>query len=84
MDACAEASGELEVLNVEAGGAFFIGDRAVEPKELAVYLRSRFQQRPSLKLHLRADAATPASKVKELLRIASEAGALDVVYGIRR
>jgi biopolymer transport protein ExbD len=80
----ADAAGELEVLNVDVGGTLFIGERAVEPRELATHLRSRFQQRASFKLHLRADAATPAAKVKEILRMASEAGALEVVYGIRR
>lgn len=83
-ETAANSSAELEVLNVDAGGRLFIGERALEPKELAAHLRSRFQQRPSLKLHLRADAATPASKVKEILRMAAEAGALEIVYGIRR
>jgi biopolymer transport protein ExbD len=75
---------EFEVLNVEADGKLFIGDRAIEPAQLAAHLRNRFQQRASLKLHLRADAATPASKIKELLRVAAGAGAVDIVYGIRR
>lgn len=77
-------SGELEVVNVDGTGKLFVGDRAVDSSELTAHLRGRFQQRPSLKLHLRADAATPAHKVKEILRLASEAGALEIVYGIRR
>ena len=75
---------EREVLNLDAAGALFVGERPVDLTQLAAHLRSRLQQRPALKLHLRADAATPASKIKELLRIAAEAGALDIVYGIRR
>ncbi len=77
-------SGEFEVLNVDAAGKLFVGDRAIEPSELTAHLRGRLHQRPSLKLHLRADAATRASRVKEILRLASEAGALEIVYGIRR
>ena len=77
-------SGELEVLNVDAAGKLFVGERAVEPSELTAHLRGRFQQRPSLKLHLRADAATPAAKIKEILRLVSEAGAVEIFYGIRR
>ncbi len=76
-------TGEREVLNVDAGGALFLGERPVDLAGLAAHLRVRFQQRPALKLHLRADAATPASKIKELLRVAAEAGALEIVYGIR-
>jgi biopolymer transport protein ExbD len=75
--------GEREVLNVDAGGALFVGERPIDIAGLASHLRVRFQQRPALKLHLRADAATPASRIKELLRVAAEAGALEVVYGIR-
>jgi biopolymer transport protein ExbD len=77
-------AGEREVLNVEAGGGLFLGERAVALPELGAYLRSRLALRPALKLHLRADAATPASRIKELLRVAAEAGVLDIVYGIRR
>ncbi len=76
--------GELEVLNVEADGRLFVGDRFVPQNELAVHLRKRFQHSASLKLHLRAAAATPASKVKEVLQIAAEAGAAEIVYGVRR
>ena len=79
-----KTDGEREVLNVEAGGALFLGERPVALPELAAHLRERFRLRPALKLHLRADAATPAAKIKELLRVAAEAGALEVVYGIRR
>ncbi len=79
----AKGPAEREVLNLDAGGALFVGERPVDLAELAAHLRARLQQRPALKLHLRADATTPASKIKELLRIAAEAGALDIVYGIR-
>jgi biopolymer transport protein ExbD len=76
--------GECEVLNVDANGLLFVGERPIAPGELQVHLRSRFKQRPGLKLHLRADAATPASKIKELVRMAAETGAQEVFYGIRR
>ena len=79
-----KTNGEREVLNVDADGKLFVGERPVALPELGVHLRERFRQRPTLKLHLRADAATPASRIKELLRVAAEAGALEIVYGIRR
>ena len=83
-EAEAKTDGEREVLNVDAGGALFVGERPVAIAELTVYLRERFRQRPALKLHLRADAATTAARIKELLRIAAEAGVLEIVYGVRR
>lgn len=83
VDLDGKTGGEREVLNLDAGGALFLGERPVGLPELATHLRERFRQRPALKLHLRADAATPASRIKELLRVAAEAGALEVVYGVR-
>lgn len=79
-----QVPGECEVLNLDANGILFVGERQVAPGELQAHLRERFQQRPGLKLHLRADAATPASKIKELVRMAAETGAQEILYGIRR
>jgi biopolymer transport protein ExbD len=74
---------EMEVVNVDALGALFAGDRPLDTPALAAYLRTRFEKNPALKLHLRADAVTPAAKIKELARVAAEAGAIEIVYGIR-
>lgn len=76
-------SGGLEVLNVGADGGVFVGEHFMQPNELALHLRKRFQQSPSLTLHLRADAATPASKIKEIVQMAAGAGAAEIVYGVR-
>ncbi|NBV86279.1 MAG: hypothetical protein EBS01_08475, partial [Verrucomicrobia bacterium] len=58
------------------------GERPVRAEELATHLRTRFQNTPPLKLQVRADASTPAAKIKEIMRLAAEAGALEVVYGV--
>jgi biopolymer transport protein ExbD len=79
-----ENTGEREVINIDAGGAWFCGDQPVSTTELAARLRQRFAQHPPLKLQVRADAETPASRIKELISLAAEAGALEVVYGVAK
>ncbi len=75
---------ELELVNIDADGALFAGERPLDATALAAHLRTRFKKNPVPKLYLRADAATPAAKIKEIARMASEAGAIEIVYGIRR
>ncbi len=75
--------GERDVINIDASGAWFTGDKKVSTSELAVHLRERFKNRPPLKLQVRADAETPAAKIKELMALAADAGASEVVYGVR-
>ena len=74
--------GDRDVVNIDAGGRIFSGSRPVTAKELASYLRQRFKDYPPLKLYLRADAATPGKRIKEVMAIASEAGAIEVIFGV--
>jgi len=79
-----ENSGERDVINVDSSGKWFAGDTPVNRSELAAHLRSRFQSHPPLKLQVRADARTPAAKIKEIMSIAADAGAVEVVYGVSK
>jgi biopolymer transport protein ExbD len=79
-----ENTSEREVINIDAAGAWFCGDQAVSTTELVARLRQRFSNHPPLKLQVRADAETPASRIKELMALAAEAGALEVVYGVAK
>jgi biopolymer transport protein ExbD len=51
---------------------------------LTVHLQERFKNYPPLKLYIRADARTPGKQIKEVMRIASEAGAIEVIFGVRQ
>ncbi len=53
-------------------------------KELTTYLKERFKNYPSLKLYVRTDARTPGRQVKEVMKIAAEAGAIEVIFGVRQ
>lgn len=74
--------GDRDVVNIDDKGQLFSGSRPVTSKELAAHLKERFKLSPPLKLYVRADASTPGRKIKEVMAIASEAGAVDVIFGV--
>ena len=74
--------GDRDVVNIDADGHLFSGSRPLTAKELSSYLQQRFKDYPPLKLYLRADAATPGKRIKEVMAIASEAGAIEVIFGV--
>ncbi len=74
--------GDRDVVNIDADGRLFSGSRPVTAKELAAHLKQRFKDYPPLKLYVRADAATPGKRIKEVMAIASEAGAIEVIFGV--
>ena len=49
-----------------------------------MHLKERFKNYPPLKLYVRADARTPGRQIKEVMKIASEAGAIEVIFGVRQ
>jgi biopolymer transport protein ExbD len=74
--------GDRDLVNIDDKGQLFSGSRPVTTKELTAHLKERFKINPPLKLYVRADAGTPGKKIKEVMAIASEAGAVDVIFGV--
>jgi biopolymer transport protein ExbD len=74
--------GDRDVVNIDETGQLFSGSRPVTAKELAAHLKQRFKDFPPLKLYIRADAGTHGKKIKEAMAIASEAGAIEIVFGV--
>jgi len=74
--------GDRDVVNIDETGRLFSGSRPVTAKELATHLKQRFKDFPPLKLYIRADAGTHGKKIKEVMAIASEAGAIEIVFGV--
>lgn len=70
-----------DIISIDAKGDYFIGQDPADKKQLAAYLKKRFEITPPLRLYVRADKNTPGRRVKELMRIASEAGAVNVIFG---
>lgn len=68
-------------LSIDSAGNYFIGDRLATKEEMLVYLKDRFKNYPPLRLYIRADQAARGEKISEIMSLAAEAGALDVIFG---
>ena len=70
-----------DIISIDDQGRYFIGSEPTDKKSLAAYLKKRFENYPPLRLYIRADKTTPAKKIKEIMKMAADAGALDVIFG---
>ncbi|MFZ9920850.1 MAG: ExbD/TolR family protein [Terrimicrobiaceae bacterium] len=70
-----------DIISIDGDGVYYIGQRKSDKKELTAYLKERFKVTPPLRIYVRADKNTPGKQIKELMRIASEAGAVNVIFG---
>lgn len=70
-----------EIININADGVFHVGDQPVGAGELKAYLLERFRNHPPLRIYVRADRRARSEQTKELVRMATEAGATHVIVG---
>lgn len=70
-----------DIISIDGEGNYHIGQRMADKKELTAHLKERFKVTPPLRIYVRADKDTPGKQIKELMRIASEAGAVNVIFG---
>ena len=70
-----------DIISIDKDGIYYIGKNPADKKELTAHLKERFKVTPPLRLYVRADKNTPGKQIKELMRIASEAGAVNVIFG---
>lgn len=73
-----------DTINIDKQGIYFVGDQHYSREQMAAYLKKRFIKFPPLRIYLRADQDTPARKIREFMQMATEAGALDVIFGTYR
>jgi biopolymer transport protein ExbD len=71
---------DRDVINIDAQGMLYSGDVAMTDKEMATYLKKRLAAQPPLKIYVRADANTHGKRIKEVMRMAAEAGAVTVIF----
>jgi len=74
---------DAELIQLDGSGSLFLGERPITRSELAAHLRRRTEANPKVKLLFRADASTHANRILEIVRTASEAGVVQIAYGIR-
>lgn len=70
-----------DIISIDGQGGYFIGAEPTDKKSLAEYLKKRFENQPPLRLYIRADKNTPGRKIKEVMKMAADAGAVDVIFG---
>ena len=70
-----------DIISIDKDGTYYIGQTPADKKQLTHHLKERFKVTPPLRLYVRADKNTPGKQIKELMRIASEAGAVNVIFG---
>ncbi len=70
-----------DIISIDGEGRYHIGQEPADKKSLTAHLKERFKVTPPLRLYVRADKNTPGRQIKELMRIASEAGAVNVIFG---
>lgn len=79
-----EDQGNRDIISIDGNGQYFIGQQQATKQELAEHLKRRFRNSSQLRLYVRADQGTPGKQIKELMRMAAEAGAVNVIFGSYR
>lgn len=69
-----------DIINIDAAGRLYTGDNEVDLPQLKRYLKQRLIDYPPLMISVRADSKTPAKQIKEVMKAAAEAGAVEVVF----
>ncbi len=74
---------DRDIVHLDGEGRYYIGDQSLSEDELRSHLRARFRDFPPLQIYLRADRNTPAKKIREFVEMASDAGAIDLIFGVQ-
>ncbi len=77
----AEDLSNRDIINLDENGALWLSSRQLSDEDMQAYLKNRFKVNPPLKIYLRADKNTPAKRIRQFMKMASEAGAINVIFG---
>ena len=73
---------ERDIINIDGEGQYYIGDQPATKEEVLAHLKVKFEDFPPLQIYLRADQNTPTKKIREFVEIATEVGAIDLIFGV--
>lgn len=73
---------QRDVINIDGEGSYYLGDRAATKEEVLDHLRAKFRDFPPLQIYLRADQKTPTKKIREFVEMATDVGAIDLIFGV--
>lgn len=67
-------------ISIDAAGVIYLGVTPVSLEEMQATMKTALRANPALRIHLRADQATPYTEIKKILKACAEVGAHDVIY----
>ncbi len=73
---------ERDIINIDGEGNYYIGDLPATTGEVLAHLKIKFEDFPPLQIYLRADQNTPTKKIREFVEMATEVGAIDLIFGV--
>lgn len=82
VSAVPPAKTERDIINIDGEGNYYIGDLPATTEEVLAHLKAKFEDFPPLQIYLRADKNTPTKKIREFVEMATEVGAIDLIFGV--
>ena len=82
LSAVAPERTERDVINIDGEGNYYIKDRKSTGEEVLAHLKVKFKDFPPLQIYLRADRNTPTKKIREFVDMATQVGAIDLIFGV--
>ncbi len=67
-------------VTIRTNGDFYAGSEKVTAEQLQALTALRMAENPNFKLFVRADRRTPHEHVREVMRVAAEAGVTDIIF----
>lgn len=82
LSAASPGKTERDIINLDGEGNYYIGDRRATTEEVLAHLKVKFRDFPPLQIYLRADQKTPTKRIREFVEMATEVGAIDLIFGV--
>lgn len=82
LSAASPGKTERDIINLDGEGNYYIGDRRATTEEVLAHLKVKFRHFPPLQIYLRADQKTPTKRIREFVEMATEVGAIDLIFGV--
>ncbi len=76
----AEDLSDRGTLSLDAEGVIYLGTEAISLGAMQRTMKASLERNPDLRIHLRADQATPYREIKKVLKACAEVGAYEVIY----
>lgn len=67
-------------ISLDAEGQIYLGTQPQTLEAMQAAIKTSLSDNPELRIHVRADRATPYHDIKQVLRSCAEVGAYEVIY----